>query len=118
VTTDTIPESKKTEIIADLNAGDVAAAEADLNELARDRDIRILITAVGSQDTIKFLRSISRGGTQILDEAKAGVFAAGAPASFTVNLPRGARHADIARALGVSARRNGRRYEQVTYARR
>jgi hypothetical protein len=120
VTTDTIPESKKTKILVDLNAGDVAAAEADLTELARQRDIRLLITAVGSQDTIKFLRSITRGGTGIVDEAATGPIglAGGAPASINVTLPRGARHADIARALGVSSRRNGRRYEQVTYARR
>jgi hypothetical protein len=119
VTTDTIPESKKTEIIAELNQGDVAAAEADLTELARNRDIRLLITAVGSQDTIKFLQSISRGGTHTVDESRTGPIGLAAPAQqITVNLPRGARHGDIARALGVNTRRNGRRYQDVTYARR
>jgi len=119
VATDTIPESKKTEIIAELNQGDVAAAEADLTELARNRDIRLLITAVGSADTIKFLQSISRGGTHIVDEARTGAQSVGAAAQqITVNLPRGARHGDIARALGVNTRRNGRRYQDVSYARR
>jgi hypothetical protein len=121
VATDTIPESKKTDILVELNQGDVAAAEADLTELARQRDIVLLLKAVGSADTIKLLRTISRGGTGIVNEATVGAGAAltgGAPVALNVSLPRGARHADIARALGVSARRNGRRYEQVTYARR
>jgi len=53
--TDTIPESKKTEIFADLNSGDVTKIEADLEELTRQRDIKILLTAVGSQDIIQKL---------------------------------------------------------------
>ena len=44
------------------------------------------------------------------------------PQTVNVNLPRGARHGDIARAMGVSTRRNGRRYGtasgSVSYARR
>jgi hypothetical protein len=112
VATDSIPESKKTEIIAELNQGDVAAAEADLTELARTRDIRLLITAVGSADTIKFLQSISRGGAHIVDESRGGPvgLAASAPANVTVNLPAGARYSDVARAVGMTTRRNGKRY--------
>jgi hypothetical protein len=38
--------------------------------------------------------------------------------TVNVNLPRGSRHGDIARAMNLSTRRNGRRYGQVHYARR
>jgi len=123
VSTDTIPESKKTEIIAELNEGDVAAAEADLTELARNRDIRLLITAVGSQDTIKFLRSISRGGTHIVDEAVTGLgapAASSAPMHVTINMPAGSRGVDVVRQVAGQARRSGRRFGSpvVSYARR
>lgn len=123
IATDSIPESKKTEILAELNAGDVAAAEATLDNLARQRDIRLLITAVGSKDTIKFLKSISRGGTGILDEsdgtaAGTGSFAPSAPQTINVNLPRAARSGDIARALNVTQRRSGTRFQGVAFAKR
>jgi len=108
--TDTIPESKKTQIFADLSSGDVKKIESDMTELTRDRDIQILLKAVGSADTIKLLRTISRGGTGIVDEAT--VTSSSAP-NVTVNMPRGARYSDIARAVGFTTRRNGRRFGVV-----
>ena len=74
--------------------------------------------------TIPKLTIAGRGGTQMVIEVTPGSAAAAASAAVpghtvNVNLPRGARHGDIARAVGVSARRNGGRYQQtVQYARR
>jgi len=110
-TTDTIPPAKKTEILLELNQNDVAAAEADITELTRQRDIKILLTAVGSKDTIKLLGGGGRQGTGIVAEA------ANAPA-VTVNLPRGARYTDIQRAVNTGARRTGRRYGSPVGGRR
>jgi hypothetical protein len=115
--TDTIPASKKTEIFADLNSGDVAKIEADMTELTRNRNIQILLKAVGSQDTIKLLKKVGIGGGIVDESATVGSAAAAVPQTVNVMLPRGARHGDIARALGVSSRRNGSRYG-VSYARR
>lgn len=69
--TDTIPESKKTEVFAILNSGDVTAIEAEMTELTRQRDIQVLIKAVGSKDTIKLLQSGGAGGTHIVVEGLA-----------------------------------------------
>ena len=60
------------------------------------------------------LKIVTRGGTTLLDEALTPIAAASAssaPASIVnVTLPRGVRAGDIARAVGVNRRRNGRRY--------
>jgi hypothetical protein len=116
--TDTIPATKKTEIFAALDQGDVAEANRQIDELTRQRDLKILLTAVGSADTIKLLRGGGRGGTGIVDES---LFAA--PAAGAVNniyMPRGARGVDVVRQISGSARRSGRRYgaQVVTHARR
>jgi hypothetical protein len=46
--TDTIPESKKTEIFALLSEGDIEAAEAKLAELTRNREIYLALTGPGA----------------------------------------------------------------------
>jgi chromosome segregation ATPase len=58
------------------------------------------------------LKIVTRGGTTILDEALVPISsAAAAPSSVVnVNMPRGVRHSDIQRAVGYSARRNGKRF--------
>jgi hypothetical protein len=58
------------------------------------------------------LKIVTRGGTTLLDEALIPMAAtASAPApNVTVNMPRGARYSDIARAVGFTTRRNGRRF--------
>jgi len=77
-------------------------------------EVKVALNAV-----IPKLKLGGRGGTVIVDESS---FAAPAPApsSVTVNLPRGARYSDVARAVNVSTRRSGRRYANpvVRYARR
>jgi len=68
------------------------------------------------------LKIVTRGGTTILDEALVPISSAAvAPTGnsyVTVNMPHGTRQNDVARAVGVNGRRNGRRYGVVNYARR
>jgi hypothetical protein len=109
--TATIPPEKKTTILTLLEQGDIAAAEAALAELTRQREIFIKLTGPGAAAASRF----TPGGVGPQSIAPAPPVAA---PTITVNLPRGARSSDIARALGVNTRRNGRRYQAVTGARR
>jgi len=54
------------------------------------------------------LKIVTRGGTVILDEALVPSPSAAPSSVVNVNMPRGVRHSDIYRAVGVSGRRNGK----------
>lgn len=61
------------------------------------------------------LKIVTRGGTTLLDEALTPIASAASASSapstiVNVQLPRGVRAGDIARAVGVNRRRNGRRF--------
>jgi hypothetical protein len=99
-----------------IDEGDLAGAHADAQSWLNQHALTVKIQATSQsvQDVINKIKNpFQQSGTQ----------AAGTSVS-TVNmiLPRGLRTADIARALSLSTRRNGRRYGNpsgvVSYARR
>jgi DNA repair exonuclease SbcCD ATPase subunit len=110
--------------LAKVQAGDLQGAKKDVDSWYAQNPVSI--TAVINQEKLKGQIAAAQGGLQAwIDRlTPSGKSAAGASATQTVNvnLPRGARHGDIARAMGLSTRRNGRRYGNpsgtVQYARR
>jgi hypothetical protein len=63
--------------------------------------------------TIPKLTIAGRGGTSMVIEVTPQGVGAATPAAgptFNVNLPAGARYSDVARAVGMTTRRNGKRY--------
>jgi len=103
--------------VAAVERGDLEAAGAAVESWYRLHPVSI----ASKLALPKVLRSPRTGG--LLDESDVGLSSNSftpAPAAqvFNVNLPRGARASDIAKALRVSSRRNGTRYLNpvVTYA--
>jgi len=111
--------------LAKVQAGDLQGAKADVDGWYRNNPAKMTVDLVVGQAAIDAAR---RGVQQQLANTKVtvGGWSVAAPAApsqtVNVNLPRGARHGDIARAMGMSTRRNGRRYGNpsgtVAYARR
>ena len=110
--------------LAKVSNGDLQGAKADVDAWYKNNPANMSVDLVVGQAVIDAAR---RGVQQALANTKVtiGGLSAGAPAgaqTVNVNLPRGMRHGDIARAMGMSTRRNGRRYGNpsgtVAYARR
>jgi len=59
IETDTIPETKKTEILALLDEGQIAAAELALADLTRTREIYLKLTGPGAQTAAGYGNGIS-----------------------------------------------------------
>jgi len=100
--------------------GDLQGVKADVDSWYAQNPVSI--TAVINQAKLKEQITQAQGGLQAwIDRLTPGGTAAATSSVSTVNvnLPRGARHSDIARAMQTTARRSGRRYANpvVHYAR-
>lgn len=133
-----IPEETATRILALIDEGKVDEAEAMLNNASRTRSAAINADAHTEQaeaDLAELTRKkYTAQITAVLTNAEeirakmsnpfrpSGNSVAGTSiTTVNVNLPRGARHTDIARALNTATRRNGRRFGSmgiVQYAKR
>lgn len=104
----TVPADKRTEFLAAVNRGDVAAANAILDAAAHDRTAVINVAVHGANI-----------GAQIGAMVRAGAAAAGGQVvSITnVNLPAGARGIDALREVTGAARRAGTRYGSAAVGR-
>lgn len=116
------PIEVKTEL-EKLNQGDMAGVLADTQAWFNQHQIQV--HAQLASDTLANIRNTLNKlpGINLTGLSAGGQSAtAGRAQTVNVNLPRGARTGDIARAMGLSTRRNGRRYGNpsgtVTYARR
>jgi phage host-nuclease inhibitor protein Gam len=101
-------------------SGDLFSVRNDVQSWMNEHAIQVQFEI--ANDALSKIRSgFSKFGVTIPVIPVAGKTAA-ASTTVNVNLPRGARHGDIARSLGMSTRRNGRRYGNpsgtVSYARR
>lgn len=92
-----IPAEKRAEIVAAIDRGDLAAAEAALNQAARDRVATIFVRTAGVGAALGTLGSLA--------------------ANVTVNLPAGARGVDALREVTGAARRAGTRYGSAAMSR-
>ena len=107
--------------LAKVQSGDLQGAKAEVDSWYRNNPAQMTLALVVGQGAIDAAR---RGVQAGMTNIPVSITGKSAPASTTVNvnLPRGARHGDIARAMGLSTRRNGRRYGNpsgvVAYARR
>jgi hypothetical protein len=108
-----------------VKQGDLQGAKADVDAWYAEHPAQM--TVVVNQQKLKQQITAAQGGLQSwIDRLVPGGTSAPAGRASTqvvnVNLPRGARHGDIARAMNLSTRRNGRRYGNpsgtVAYARR
>jgi hypothetical protein len=105
--------------LAKVQSGDLQGAKADVDSWYKNNPAQMTLELVVGQGAIDAAR---RGVQKSMSNipVTVGGLTGGKSTSTTVNvnLPRGARHGDIARAMNLSTRRNGRRYGQVHYARR
>jgi len=104
----TIPPAKRTDFLAAVNRGDVAAANAILDDVANPRTAIINVAVHGANV-----------GAQIGAMVRAGAAAAGGQVvSVTnVNLPAGSRGIDALREITGAARRSGTRYGSAAVSR-
>lgn len=97
-----------------IQAGDLGAVKSDVESWYKNHPVGITakLSATIDQSAGAYAKAVGKGGTasgnMVVNE------------TINVNLPRGARHSDIARAMNRSTRRSGHRYgtPQVHYARR
>jgi hypothetical protein len=111
--------------LAKVQAGDLQGAKADVDSWYRENPAKMTLEVVVGQGVLDRVKAgvqkslaqtpVTIGGWSATPSAPA------TSQTVNVNLPRGARHGDIARAMGLSTRRNGRRYGNpsgtVSYAR-
>ena len=104
----TIPPDKRTEFLAAVNRGDVAAANAILDDTAAPRTAVINVAVHGANI-----------GAQIGAMVRAGAAAAGGQVVSVTNvhLPAGARGVDALREVTGAARRSGSRYGSAAVSR-
>jgi len=91
--------------------GDLQGVKKDVDSWYAQNPVSI--TAVINQEKLKQQMASAQGGLQAwIDRLTPGGNAASTTTNTTVNvnLPRGARHSDIARAMSTTSRRSGRRY--------
>lgn len=104
----TIPPNKRTEFLAAVNRGDVAAANAILDDVAAPRTALVKVV----------VQAISAGAQIGLAVQKAAAGAGGTVVSVTnVHLPAGARGVDALREVTGAARRSGSRYGNAAVSR-
>lgn len=137
-----IPDAVITDIAALLDTGSVAAADNSLTTASAARTATITAAAETTEAEKDLARVTNqtrtaeialvltpKGVAAINDQfakwhvkpvGTSGLSASSAPMTVNVNLPRGARHTDIARAMNTATRRSGRRYGNpaVHHARR
>jgi hypothetical protein len=103
-----------------IDHGDLFSVLNDAQSWANEHKVKVQFEV--AQDAKQKIRDVFAGfGINVPITGSASKSASGASQTVNVNLPRGARHGDIARAMGLSTRRNGRRYGNpsgtVSYAR-
>lgn len=102
-------------------AGDLFTVRNDVQSWMNQHAVEVQFKI--ADDALAKIRSgFAKFGVTIPVVPTAGRTASASSTTVNVNLPRGARSGDIARAMGMSTRRNGRRYGTpsgtVSYARR
>lgn len=103
-----------------IDNGDLFTVLNDAQSWADQHAVEIQVT-VASDVLAKVRAGIAKANAQALTVGGNSVNGTAGSTTVNVHLPRGARHGDIARAMNLSTRRNGRRYGNpsgtVQYAR-